>query len=212
MADARRKYRAPVREEQARLTRDRIIRTAGESFASAGWAGTTVAHVARAASVTPQTVHMTVGSKPALLIEAVRSAVAGDAGEVPLAQRQPFATAYAARGTVRERAEAFAAGCCEVYERAGALFLVLAQAAPLDDALAARWEIARQSRLSDCRRLLRVSGHGTGSARRTADLVFVQSGPGVHAELVIVRGWSARSYRAWLADTLEFLLGARRRS
>jgi AcrR family transcriptional regulator len=195
-----------VREEHARLTRDRILRAAGELFASVGWSGTTVAEVARAASVTPQTVHQAVGAKPALLIETVRRAVAGDSGQIPLSEREPFATAYAPGRRARERAEAFAAGSCEVYQRAGALFLVLAQAAPLDEAVAAQWESARHGRLSDCRRLVIASGHTGRYARKLTDLVFVQSGPGVHAELVIGRGWSARSYQAWLADALESLL------
>jgi AcrR family transcriptional regulator len=171
-----------------------------------------VAEVARAASVTPQTIHLAVGAKPALLIESVRRAVAGGSGDMPLAEREPFASAYARGRTVRERAVAFATGTREVYQRAGALFLVLAQTAPLDEAVANRWESARQARLSDCRRLVRVSGHPAGAAAtRLADLVFVQSGPGVHAELVSGRGWSARSYQAWLADALESLLEIRTR-
>jgi hypothetical protein len=94
-----------------------------------------------------------------------------------------------------------------VYERAGPLFLVLAQAAPLDAGVAARWEAARARRLEDCRRLVQLTGRRSPAARnRLADLVFVQSGPGVYADLTGDRGWTGEAYEAWLAATIEALL------
>jgi AcrR family transcriptional regulator len=196
-----------VRAQQAAQTRRRVAQAAAEAFAANGWAGTTIAGIARAAEVTPQAVHLSVGAKPALLIAAVQHAVAGDQPNVPLAEREPFRLAYAPGATVRERALAFAAGTRGVYERAGPLFLVLAQAAPLDTGLAGLWERARTGRLADCRRLVRLTGRRSQAAdHRLADLIFVQSGPGVHADLVSDRGWTSAAYEAWLAATMEFLL------
>lgn len=207
MAGVKRSYHAPVREEQARLTRARILAAAARSFASSGWAGTTVASVAREAGVTPQAVHISVGAKPRLLIAAVGAAVAGadDSDDRPLRDREPFRTAYDAGHPVRERAAAFARGTREVYERAGALFLVLAQTAPAEPEVAGLWERARTDRLADCRRLVRGAGHTGRDAHRRADEVFVQSGPGVHAELGAL-GWSGRAYETWLTDVVSSLL------
>src|SRR5512141_884449 len=126
MADVKRSYHAPVREQQARQTRVRILEAAAASFASTGWAGTTIASVARAAGVTPQAVHLSVGAKPTLLVAAVAQAVAGEEAGRPRREREPFRAAYDETATTARRAHAFAAGTRQVYERAGALFLVLA--------------------------------------------------------------------------------------
>lgn len=205
MADVKRSYHAPVREQQARETRRRILEAAAASFATTGWIGTTVASVARAAGVTPQAVHLSVGTKPTLLVAAVAAAVAGVEEERPLREREPFRTAYDETVALAPRARAFAAGTRLVYERAGALFLVLAQTAPVEPELAALWDTARTDRLSDCRFLAHRAGHRGRDARRRAELLFVQSGPGVHAELIGL-GWSGRGYEAWLAETVESLL------
>jgi AcrR family transcriptional regulator len=202
----KRSYHAPVRAEQARLTRARIVAAAAACFASSGWTGTTVAAIAHAAGVSPQAVHLSVGAKPALLVEAVRSAVAGDDSETPLREREPFRTAYDERLPLGERAKVFASGARRVYDRAGALFLVLEHAAPSEPDVARRWAQARADRLSDCRHLVRTSGRHTSSdARRRSDLLFVQSGPGVHAELTGL-GWSGKAYELWLADVVMALL------
>lgn len=205
MTDVKRSYHAPVRDEQARLTRARILAAAADSFAASGWAGTTVASIARTAGITPQAVHQSVGAKPRLLVEAVAAAVAGEEEIRALSQREPFRAAYDNSQSLRRRAEAFAAGTRQVYDRAGALFLVLAQSAPSEPEVAALWDRARADRMSDCRRLVRTAGHTGRDSHRRADELFVQSGPGVHAELRGL-GWSGNAYQAWLADAVEALL------
>jgi AcrR family transcriptional regulator len=204
MADVKRAYHAPVREQQARQTRQRILDAAAASFATHGWAGTTVGSIARAAGVTPQAVHLSVGAKPTLLIDSVAAAVAGEDPERPLRERAPFIDAFDGTLAPALRARAFAAGTRQVYERAGALFMVLAQAAPANSELAALWEKARGDRLSDCRLMVRRAG-SRRSMQRRAEVLFVQSGPGVHAELVAL-GWSGTAYETWLAETVERLL------
>ena len=158
VTDVKRNYHAPVRTEQAALTRRRVLQAAADAFAERGWAGTTIADVARAAGITAQAVHLSVGAKPALLIGAVQHAVAGDQPELPLIEREPFRHSYAADADLAQRAAAFAAGTSEVYQRAGRLLLVLAQTAAIDSDLAALWEGARAARLADCRRLVDLTG------------------------------------------------------
>ena len=170
-------------------------------------AGTTVADVARAAGVTPQAVHLSVGAKPALLVAAVAHVVAGDEPDVPLRQRRSFAPAFAPGVTAAGRAAAFAAGSRAVYQRAGALFLVLAQAAPADQAVHNLWRSAREARLADCRDLVRLAAPSAVADERTVDVVFVLSGPGVYADLTGDRGWPAAAYEQWLTTALESLLG-----
>ena len=206
MPPVKRRYEAPIRREQSALTRRRILDAAVTAFSASGWAGTTVADVARAAGVTPQAVHLSVGAKPALLLAAVAHAVAGDEPDVPLRERRAFAPAFAPGGTAATRAAAFAAGSRAVYERAGALFLVLAQAAPADQATADLWRSAREARLADCRDLVRLASPSGTADDRTVDVVFVLSGPGVYADLTGDRGWPGDAYQRWLTAVLEPLL------
>jgi AcrR family transcriptional regulator len=203
----KRRYQAPIRREQSALTRRRILDAAAAAFSAAGWTGTTVANVARAAGVTPQAVHLSVGAKPALLVAAVAHAVAGDEPDVPLRQRRAFASAFAPDVTAAGRAAVFAAGSRAVYERAGALFLVLAQADPADPAVQDLWRSAREARLADCRDLVRLASPSGTADDWTVDVVFVLSGPGVYADLTGDRGWPADAYQQWLAAALEPLLG-----
>jgi AcrR family transcriptional regulator len=202
----KRRYEAPIRREQSALTRRRILDAAVAAFSASGWAGTTVAEVARAAGVTPQAVHLSVGAKPALLIAAVAHAVAGGEPDVPLRQRRPFAPAFAAGTPPADRAAAFAAGTRDVYERAGALFLVLAQAAPADPSVSDLWGSARQARLTDCRDLVRLASPSGTADDQTADVVFVLSGPGVYADLTADRGWPGDAYQQWLTAALRSLI------
>ncbi len=207
MAEVKRRYHAPVRTRQAALTRRQILQAAADAFTERGWAGTTIADIARTAGVTAQAVHLSVGAKPALLIGAIQHAVAGDQPDLPLIDREPFRHAYAADADLPQRAAAFAAGTSQVYQRAGRLFLVLAHTAALDSELSALWADARNARLHDCRRLVELTGHRSPPVRdRLTDLLFVQSGPGVHADLVGDRHWSDDAYQSWLAITVTNLL------
>jgi AcrR family transcriptional regulator len=207
VAEVKRRYHAPVRTEQAAQTRRRVLQAAAEAFAGHGWAGTTIAGVAREAGVTAQAVHLSVGAKPALLIGAIQHAVAGDQPDIPLADREPFRHAYAAGADLQQRAAAFAAGTSQVYQRAGRLLLVLAQTAGLDPELSALWDRARSARLHDCQRLIDLTGRRSRPLRdQLTDLLFVQSGPSVHADLVGDRRWSNDAYQRWLAGTIENLL------
>jgi AcrR family transcriptional regulator len=203
----KRPYHAPLRAAQAAQTRQRVVAAAGQLFRARGWLGTTVGDIAQTAGVTPQAVHNCVGGKPALLMAAVESAVAGDEPDKALVRRSEFEPAYRTDATVERRAAAFAAGARAVYSRAAPLFVVLAQAAPSDQALADLWERARASRRADCRKLVTTSGpHPRAEAARRADLLFVQSGPTIYCELVGDCGWTEARYEAWLTESVTDLL------
>jgi AcrR family transcriptional regulator len=208
MSDVKRPYVAPVRVEQAAETRRRVLQAATVAFAAGGWAGTTLADVARAAGVTPQAVHLSVGAKPELLIAAVGHAVGGDTPDVPLMEREPFRGAFADGVALAKRAEAVAAGARGLYERAGPLFLVLVQAAPVNPAVAQLWETARAARLSYCRRLVEtvLGRRKKALVDRLTDILFVLSGPRVYADLVVDRQWGAGTYERWLSEMIESTL------
>lgn len=63
----RRRYHSPLRTEQADDTRQRVVTAAKTLFIKRGYAGTTVAAVAEAAGVSPDTVYVSLGGKRGLL-------------------------------------------------------------------------------------------------------------------------------------------------
>ena len=95
-----------------------------------------------------------------------------------------------------------------MYERAGGLFLVLVQAAPVNPDVAQLWETARAARLSYCRQLVEtvLGRRKKAQADRLTDILFVLSGPRVYADLVVDRQWEAGTYEKWLSDMIESTL------
>ncbi|HJU03484.1 MAG TPA: helix-turn-helix domain-containing protein, partial [Actinomycetes bacterium] len=87
---ARRAYTSSLRDQQARLTRRRVLDAALELFLADGYLGTTIEAVARRAGVSPQTVYNAVGGKPALLRAVYDVTLAGDDAPVPIAERPAF--------------------------------------------------------------------------------------------------------------------------
>lgn len=75
-----RSYRSELRQEQAELTKERVVAAAARLFAGQGYARTTLARIAEEAGVSPETVggH---GPKAALLIAAIEYTAVGVAGE-----------------------------------------------------------------------------------------------------------------------------------
>src|SRR5450755_1917275 len=74
----RRPYRSAVRAEQAQRTRARILEAARALFLERGFSATTIAGVAHAAGVAPETVYATYRSKAGLLEAVVLAAVLRD--------------------------------------------------------------------------------------------------------------------------------------
>ena len=153
MSAVKRRYHAPVRQEQAAQTRQRIAAAAAAEFTEHGWSGTTVAAIAARAQVTPQAVHLAVGGKAALLVRAVEVTVAGATDDERLADRPAFADVYAPGIPARRRLEALAAATSDIYGRAARLFLVLQDAAASDATAAELAAQASARRLADHRRL-----------------------------------------------------------
>jgi AcrR family transcriptional regulator len=201
----KRGYHAPVREEQAAQTRERIADAAVAEFSAHGWAGTTVAAIAARAGVTPQAVYLAVGGKAALLVRAVESAVAGAADDVMLAARPSFAAAYEPGLAKSQRIRAFAAATADAYDRSAALFLVLQDAARTDPTAAEMAAAGAERRLAEIRRLaqlLRPDADKTSTATVT-DTIWVLAGPAVYADLVHRRNWTVERYRTFLETMID---------
>src|SRR5262245_5178069 len=82
----RRRYESPLRDQQARQTRQAIVAAANRLFVGRGYAATSLADIAREAAVARPTVFSAFGSKAALLREVVDQALAGDDEPVPVSE------------------------------------------------------------------------------------------------------------------------------
>lgn len=116
----RRAYRSSRREAQAATTRAAVIDAARGLFVDKGWEAATIAAVARAARVSQETVYGVFGSKAALFVEVVRTAVRGERPDVPLLE-QPGPKAVAAAGSQRAALHLFATDIAELLARVAPL-------------------------------------------------------------------------------------------
>jgi AcrR family transcriptional regulator len=141
----RRRYSSRLRQQQAGQTREQVLAAATELFEQTGWAGTTVAAIARRAGVAVETVYSGFGSKKQLLREVVDFAVVGDAEPVPLAEREVFTSLGEG-----EREPRIAAGIemlTDIHGRIARLWRTVGEAAASDeeiDGWRKQWEVGRR--------------------------------------------------------------------
>lgn len=202
----KRPYDSSRRQAQARRTRARVVEAAAALFVAQGYAGTSIAQVAAAAEVSPQTIYAAFGTKAALLGAAVEIAMVGDDEPVAVLDRPAARDALAAT-TAADAATRFARVLTALLERAGRLLHAADAAAQEDPELRALWEGGHRARLADMRRaadafaasgLLRL---GVDAAAAT-DLLWALASPDTFRSFTVLRGWSARRYERWLRDTL----------
>jgi AcrR family transcriptional regulator len=203
----RRPYRSERRREQATQTRERVLDAADALFRSRGWDGTSIAAVAGAAGVSPETVYARFGSKRALVGELMQRAVrGGDPRPVP-EQAGPAALLEAADAD--EVLRRFADDIAVRVERAGPLLAVVAAAARSEPELAelyARLHAKRRANLQVLVDALAAKAPLRLPAEHALDTVFALTSPELEQVLVGQGGWTGRRYRAWLADSLKALL------
>lgn len=130
-----RRYHSPGRRARAEATRRAIVAAATEQFGAAGWAGTTMRSVARAAGVALPTVEAGFGTKAALLAAAIDVAIAGDHEPVAMLDR-PWAARAAAAPTADGLLATAAAELVPAQARSAGLVLAVLEGAPADPELA----------------------------------------------------------------------------
>lgn len=214
MASSSRPYESPVREEQARVTRRRVLDAAETLFRDRGYGGATVDAVASTAGVSVATVYNSVGGKPTLLKAVYDRLMAGDDEPVPVADRPAF----------RALQEAADGGTClaayarlsrEMAERVGpVLGVVIGQSGSGHADLRAFAETLENERATGTRMVAKLVAKRFGlrpglSPERAADILWTLTSPETFHRLVIVRQWRWGQYESWLGEAMaDALLGA----
>jgi AcrR family transcriptional regulator len=204
---AKRTYDSSRRRDQARRTRLRVIEAATELFVEHGYGATSIAAIARAAGVSPQTIYAAFGTKAALLGEAVGVAMAGDDEPVPIFDRPASQAVLDAPGP-EEAAQSFAEVATRLLERAGRVLHAAEGAAQQDPELRELWIDGHRRRLADMQRVARAfdaagflrDGLSAGDA---ADLLWTLASPDAFRAHTVIRGWSARRFERWLAASVR---------
>ena len=194
-------YNSPLREEQARRTRERILGAAREAFRDNGYGATTLADIARAAGVAEPTVRAIFKTKPNLVEHLLRLAVRGEDTDRQLQDREAFQQVLAATdpNTLLDRHADLAAA---VHSRSWDVMEIARGAASNDPAIAEIYEQRRRARLTNQRavakRLAELDALPDHTSVETAaDLLWLYTAPEIYRMLVIERKWSPDRYREW---------------
>src|SRR5215211_3565821 len=209
----RRPYSSALRDQQAGLTRRRVLDAALELFLAEGYLGTTIEAVARRAEVSTQTVYNAVGGKAALLRAVYDVTLAGDDQPVPIAERPAF-QAMLAETDGRRCLARYAALGRELWERAGPLVLrLLSQAAAGDADLRAFADTVERQRAAGTAMVAAHVAERFGlrpglTMQEAGDVLWALTAPEVLERLVVRRGWRLDRAEAWLAEAMaDALLG-----
>jgi AcrR family transcriptional regulator len=217
MASGPRPYDSPLRDEQARLTRRRIVETAHGLLLEGGYGAMTVATLAREAGVSVQTIYNAVGGKADVVKAVYDVALAGDDEPVPMIERPVFRALQAERNPRRWLA-LYAAFGRSIVEGTGPLLTVLlAQAASGDPELAEFAATIEHERAIGTARAAEAFASRFPlkpgvTVEQAADILWTLTAPEIADRLIRRRGWTPEAYEAWLASTMADALVAPRRA
>lgn len=208
-----RTYDNSARVVRAEQTRTQIVETAQGLLLEGGYTKMTVASLAAAAGVSPQTVYNSVGGKAAVVKAVYDRMIAGDDVEVAMSDRPEFEALFAAADRAGF-ARAYAARIRLLSGRVGPLLGALmahGTDATLVDFVATIEEeryVGTTHAMTGLRDRvgLPASYAGKGGLTRLVDAVWVLNSPDAYDRLVRRRGWKPAAYEAWLAGQLVALL------
>lgn len=206
----KRRYRSEQRTDQAATTRAAILKAARKLFVSKGWQATTIAGVARAAKVSPETVYAVFGSKAALFGDVVRMAVRREQPETPLLEQAgPRAVTGAPdqAGILR----LFARDITDVLGNVAALMAVARGAAETEPEIGKIYRglhNGRRENLAQVVAALRRAGPLRGGLSETdaTNILWRLASPELFVLMTSIEGYDAAGYANWLTQTLEALL------
>jgi AcrR family transcriptional regulator len=209
-SDTRRSYDTAQRQAQSAASRRRIIDEARRLFLAQGYRTTTIADIARAAGVNPDTVYRLVGRKPMVLRELIEQALSGTDHAVGGENRSHVRAMATERDPV-VKLEIYSAGTRRTHERLAPLFLALRDASSTEPEAEQVWKEIGERRAANMRKLVRdvrseKTARYTTSTAEAADTVWALNSPELYVMLTVERCWTPQRYERWLARSLRQLL------
>jgi AcrR family transcriptional regulator len=202
-----RAYDSPLRREQARQTQRRIVDAAYRLLLDQGYAATTMAAVAEAAGVSPQTVYKAFGTKAALVKRVYDVTLVGDDEPVPLGEREDVRAAHDEPDPRRFLAWYADLGRTLLERLAPLLTVVLGGARSGERELVELVATMNGERLKGTTMAaVRLDELGALrpelSVEQARDLIWTLNSLEVWDLLVIQRGWTPDAYSAWVGQAM----------
>jgi AcrR family transcriptional regulator len=202
----KRAYDSSRRQARAAEAQAAILRAARDAFLTDGYAATTVPGVAKAASVSVETVYKAFGNKAGLVKAVFDVAIVGDDEPIPLMQRELIAQ-IEAESDPRKKFERYGAHLAEIASRTQPIVLVVRAAAVTDEGAAAVWDQLQAERLMG---MTAFAGHlhDAGCLRdgvskiEARDVLWTYNSVEVWDLLVNQRGWATKRYGRFVAQQL----------
>ncbi|WP_067536579.1 TetR/AcrR family transcriptional regulator [Nocardia crassostreae] len=196
----RRRYDSLRRAAQAKQTSAEIAGAARKLFVANGWTATTVRDVARAAGVSVPTVYTAYGNKSGL----TRALV--DAADLSADLPQMIAELEAEADSPRRQLAAVAGYDRRLFERAGAVIVLVREAGRTEPELAQAYRDGRAA--GDRTRVQVFSAWPAGTLRdgldvpSAVDIYAALCNIDVYTTLTVERGWSADQVEQWWCGVL----------
>jgi AcrR family transcriptional regulator len=209
----KRSYDASRRKEQARQTRREILQAAHNLFVERGYGRTTIADVARAAAVSPETIYATYRNKATLLRRVWDVTIGGDDEEV-LFHERPEVRAIRAEPDLRRRFVMHARLSTAAARRMAPFLLALRGAAATESAAAEMLAEVDRQRLAGLTVMAReasATGQLAVSEQECRDLIWATTDGTLWHRLVVERGWTDEQYADYLGRMWVAALVATRR-
>jgi AcrR family transcriptional regulator len=198
-----RRYDGTRRQDQARRRQQAVLDAAESLFFELGYTAATIAGIAAAAGVSPETIYKSFGGKPGL-VRALRSRALLGIGDVPAEHRSDLLRDLA---DPHEVVRGWARLAAEVAPRVAPILLLVREAAVVDVTMRDLFDeldADRRHRMHANARALARSGHlrpGVSLAMAT-DVMFAVSSPEMYDLLAVRGGWSLRRYARFVETTI----------
>lgn len=205
-----RAYNSPHRREQAAATRRSVLAAAGRQFEANGYAGTTVAAIAKDAGVSVKTVYLAFETKAGVLRALWNERLRGDSDDAPVAARDWYRAVLNEADPAR-KLRLNARNSRDAKVRLGGILEVIRSGAELDPEIAELWERIQSEFHANQRAI--VEGIAAGGALApgltadcATDILWTLNHPTVWLLLSRDRGWTADEYGQWFGDAACALL------
>jgi AcrR family transcriptional regulator len=202
MAEAvKRRYDSSRRRARAKATQLGVLRAAHDLFVQRGYGRTTMADVAAAAGVAPETIYAAFANKPTLLRRVWDITIGGDDEDVPFHER-PEIRAIRTEPDLARRFVMHAAMYTRTARRTAPFLLALAGAAAAESSAAEMLAEIGQQRLMGMSFMARdaaATGQLAVSEDECRDIVWAATDGTLWHRLVVERGWTDEHFADWLA-------------
>jgi AcrR family transcriptional regulator len=197
----KRRYDSSRRQAQAKATQRAVLRAAHDLFVERGYGRTTIAEVAAAAEVAPETIYAAFGNKPTLLRRVWDITIGGDDDDIPFHER-PEIRAIRSEPDLARRFTMHATMYVRTARRTAPFILALSGAASAEPVAAEMLaEVGRQRLMgmSVMARDAAATGALAVSEEQCRDIVWAMTDGTLWHRFVVERGWTDDQFAEWLA-------------